>query len=478
MSSRYQKPYTIPEAFPPLLKELTREILREQPENIYEFGAAYFKNLLDIQTEEQKKQETSLLDMGPDEQEAFITDIFLTADKDQNGYLDRKEFQDVLRSTDLNLSRRDYRKIMIECDENDDGCIEYNEFVPFMVQVLQAFKAKDEMTEQMQKDQQEAEEMAEAILIKGMYQEEFLEQLGNSFLAADEDKNGYLDRKEFKKCLRYAGLGLTKREVNLLMSEADTDMDGKISWQEFATKCYEVMVWHFTNEILEDQRKFPANELEKDLLLMFEAADTDQSGLLHHGDIKTFLKEYSYELLGLTDLQISVIFSESQPDKGGLVDYAMFARKAAQLIFTFIDYDSQYKRTKAVVNVSKAGSQLMRGLDKEKVLDLLTAVFLEADEDKSGTLDRNECYEALTTLGTGELQLRPKEIHALMSAMDENEDGSVSYGEYIEFMYDVLCHLEREEYIQDVAFQSAVLGVQSAEEAPEESVEEVPAAEG
>ena len=72
MSSRYQKPYTIPEAFPPLLKELTREILREQPENIYEFGAAYFKNLLDIQTEEQKKQETSLLDMGPDEQEAFI----------------------------------------------------------------------------------------------------------------------------------------------------------------------------------------------------------------------------------------------------------------------------------------------------------------------------------------------------------------------------------------------------------------------
>ena len=65
-----------------------------------------------------------------------------------------------------------------------------------------------------------------------------------------------------------------------------------------------------------------------------------------------------------------------------------------------------------------------------------------------------------------------------MSAMDENEDESVSYGEYIEFMYDVLCHLEREEYIQDVAFQSAVLGVQSAEEAPEESVEEVPAAEG
>ncbi|QDZ23340.1 hypothetical protein HOP50_10g58780 [Chloropicon primus] len=475
MSSRYQKPYTIPEAFPPLLKELTREILREQPENIYEFGAAYFKNLLDIQTEEQKAQQTSLLDMGPEEMESFITEIFLSADKDGNGYLDRKEFQDVLRSTDLNLSKRDYRKIMIECDENDDGCIEYNEFVPFMVQVLQAFKAKDELENEMKKEQADAAEMAEAILIKGMYQEDFLEQLGKSFLAADQDKNGYLDRKEFKHCLRYAGLGLTKREVNLLMAEADTDMDGKISWQEFATKCYEIMVWHFTNEILEDQRKFPANELEKDLLLMFEAADTDQIGLLHQSDIKTFLKEYSYELLGLTDLQISVVFSESQPDKGGLVDYAMFSRKAAQLIFTFIDYESQYKRTKAVVNVSKAsGSQLMRGVDKDKVLDLLTAVFLEADEDNTGTLDRNECFEALMTLGTGELQLRPKEIHALLSAMDEDENGMVTYSEYVEFMYDVLCHLEREEYIQDVAFEKAVT---EAPEAVEEPVEEAPATE-
>ena len=149
MSSRYQKPYTIPEAFPPLLKEFTREVLREQPANIYEFGAAYFKNLLDIQTEEQKKQETSLLDMGADEQEAFITEIFMSADADGNGYLDRREFQEVLRSADLNLSKSDYRKIMIECDENDDGCIEYNEFVPFMVQVLQAFKAKDQLGEQM-----------------------------------------------------------------------------------------------------------------------------------------------------------------------------------------------------------------------------------------------------------------------------------------------------------------------------------------
>jgi len=42
MSSRYQKLFVIPDGFPALLKDFTREILRNQPTNIYEFGAEYF----------------------------------------------------------------------------------------------------------------------------------------------------------------------------------------------------------------------------------------------------------------------------------------------------------------------------------------------------------------------------------------------------------------------------------------------------
>ncbi|MEW5305687.1 MAG: hypothetical protein WDW38_011501 [Sanguina aurantia] len=45
MSSKYQAPFTIPEAFPELLKYFTREVLRSQPENIYDFGAHFFKAL-------------------------------------------------------------------------------------------------------------------------------------------------------------------------------------------------------------------------------------------------------------------------------------------------------------------------------------------------------------------------------------------------------------------------------------------------
>ncbi|WIA18220.1 hypothetical protein OEZ86_001826 [Tetradesmus obliquus] len=46
MASKYQKPFTIPETYPAILKEFTREVLRAQPDNIYEFGAHYFAELL------------------------------------------------------------------------------------------------------------------------------------------------------------------------------------------------------------------------------------------------------------------------------------------------------------------------------------------------------------------------------------------------------------------------------------------------
>ena len=45
MSSKYIKKYTIPPGFQDLLSEFTKEILRNQPEDIVDFGVEYFKCL-------------------------------------------------------------------------------------------------------------------------------------------------------------------------------------------------------------------------------------------------------------------------------------------------------------------------------------------------------------------------------------------------------------------------------------------------
>ena len=48
MASKYIKKYPIPGSFPELLSDFTKEVLRNQPENIYEFGAFYFKAIEEV----------------------------------------------------------------------------------------------------------------------------------------------------------------------------------------------------------------------------------------------------------------------------------------------------------------------------------------------------------------------------------------------------------------------------------------------
>ena len=43
MASKYLQKFPVPEDFPDLLHDFAREVLRDQPENIYEYGAQYFR---------------------------------------------------------------------------------------------------------------------------------------------------------------------------------------------------------------------------------------------------------------------------------------------------------------------------------------------------------------------------------------------------------------------------------------------------
>jgi len=48
MASKYIQKYPIPGEFPELLHDFAKEVLRDQPENIYEYGAAYFKAVEEV----------------------------------------------------------------------------------------------------------------------------------------------------------------------------------------------------------------------------------------------------------------------------------------------------------------------------------------------------------------------------------------------------------------------------------------------
>ena len=165
--------------------------------------------------EENAEEEARQPEMEPEELQNTVLDMFLAADDDGNGYLDRKEFKRVLKEADLGLTKKDIRNVMAECDENDDGVIEYKEFMPIMVDLIHAAQARDEAQMQAEMDAMDAEFEAEDFFLRGMSQQELESIMMSIFKENDADGNGVLDRKEFKKCLKSADLGLTKKEINM-----------------------------------------------------------------------------------------------------------------------------------------------------------------------------------------------------------------------------------------------------------------------
>jgi len=456
MSSRYQKQFTIPEGFPQLLKTFSREVLRCQPPNIYKFGARYFAQLVEARQAEAEDamqgEEKSVYDMSTEELQDFVTDLFLEFDTDQNGHLDRQEFKNVMKTSRLGLSNKDIRKVMAEADEDGNGIIDYREFLPLMVEIIHSLKAKEQAVNNRMGEEQNVREDVEFHLLHGIPREELEAVMKGVFEMADEDGNGTLSREEFRTCLKSADLGLTRKEMNLLLSECDYDNDGRISYNEFVPLCFNILVERFKDQVLTTQALSSTDELQVTLLQAFAEQDQDQVGKLKLTRVKRALEGVSSEILGLTRLQLISILSEANPDPESYVDYRAFSAVAAEMIYTLVDLDMQSQRVKAINQLALTeGADLLHGLDMDTVKSVLLAAFQEADVDQSGTLDSVEILDVLHAMGTSQLQLEPYEINALIASVDTDQSGTVEYGELVDFMYDVLTHLNREKFVQDMA---------------------------
>jgi Ca2+-binding EF-hand superfamily protein len=457
MSSRYQKQFTIPEGFPQLLKTFSREVLRCQPPNIYKFGARYFAQLVEARQAETEEamggHDKNVFDMSAEELQDFITELFLEFDADQNGHLDRREFKNVMHTAKLGLSKKEIRRLMAEADEDGNGMIEYREFVPVMVEIVHSLKAKADASELREAQEEDARAEVEEHLLHGIPREQLEEVMKGVFEMADEDGSGYLDRDEFRQALKSADLGLTRKDINLLLSEADLDGDGKISYNEFIPICFNILVERFKDQVLHSEALQSTDELMQTLLATFQDADEAGAGKLPLSIVKQALRYISDELLGLTRLQMLSILSEANPDAENNVDYTPFAASASTMIYSLVDMASQEMRVKAVNQLAATeGADLLHGLDHETVKSILLATFQEADADQSGTLDAVELLDLVKALGTSDLQLTSPEINSLLASIDTDGDGAVDYVELVDFMIDVLTHVQRERYVSQVVF--------------------------
>ena len=126
--------------------------------------------------------------MTDDELSEFIMDQFMKYDTDGSGYLDRKEFKALLTGTEMGLSKKDARRLLSEADENDDGVLEYTEFVPIMTEIVSNMRAKEVAREMKEEEEDDAREQVQYHLLHGMPREELEEMMERIFSDADAER--------------------------------------------------------------------------------------------------------------------------------------------------------------------------------------------------------------------------------------------------------------------------------------------------
>ncbi|XP_074652370.1 16 kDa calcium-binding protein-like [Tubulanus polymorphus] len=122
--------------------------------------------------------------------------FFRECDKDGNGEVCRKEFEDRMKRG--NVSQQKIDEFFTFCDLDGNGIISYDEFMSALTKNNEADKWR---------------------------------RVFNGF---DKDHSGYLEASEFEPFLR--GIGLTEKQKDLarrFVKQHDDDGDGKISFNEF-----------------------------------------------------------------------------------------------------------------------------------------------------------------------------------------------------------------------------------------------------
>ena len=128
-------------------------------------------------------------------------EVFNIFDKDKDGYITAKELGDLIRNLGQNPTEAEIQNMINEVDINNNGAIDFKEFLDIMLKKL--------------KDSESEEELIEA------------------FKIFDKDGNGLIGSEELLNVMLTLGEDSNKEEIEDLINEVDLDRDGLINYEEF-----------------------------------------------------------------------------------------------------------------------------------------------------------------------------------------------------------------------------------------------------
>ncbi|KAL5111687.1 Calmodulin [Taenia crassiceps] len=131
-----------------------------------------------------------------------LREVFALFDRDHNGYMSLSELKTMMKQFNRPCTSDEAKEIFSNLDKNHDGRIDFREFVSLMQPLLDESKSGD-----------------------------FYFRIAFAFF--DKNDDGNITTAELKQLLHNLHLKLTDNEVEEMISEADLDRNGTISYEEF-----------------------------------------------------------------------------------------------------------------------------------------------------------------------------------------------------------------------------------------------------
>jgi len=189
-----------------------------------------------------------------------LTDMFLALDKDRSGQITAKELQASLAQMQVHMSMTEIASLMMSFDEDFNGRISYSEFLQWMRQW------GEEQTG-LQWDQQKVDPRPDTAAIDAVqrkaaqaFEEDRIERLKTAkadttyeqlikkiaeaiseqqlklrkiFNKHDKNKNGSLNKEEFRSAMQDLGYNFSQEQIDAMYQHFDVDGNGKVNFWEF-----------------------------------------------------------------------------------------------------------------------------------------------------------------------------------------------------------------------------------------------------
>jgi protein phosphatase len=273
--------------------------------------------------------------------------------------------------------------------------------------------------------------------------------LREAFAKFDTDGDHFIEYEEFMKTLKTMDCGLTEAQIYELMRSCDTDNDSKIDFEEFAGRFQVVFervaakegavvappLEAFAQEGLSRIGAALYAKFDGKLLAAFEQFDTD-------GNKEVSLEEFAS---GVATLEIEPAFSNEELvrllkavdiDASGQIDYPEFVSA-----FRISDSAPSQKGVGGGAGGAGGGDgntwqmsvlqQVANVLYQHRIH--LRSAFRMFDMDNSGTVTADEFQKSLATINQLlDCPLTPHQIAELMTALDTDGDGVLSYKEFFD----------------------------------------------